>query len=266
MSNTPVQYETDYQAKFGPIAYLNEYFQEVDQTNHNVMQFIVETTKHYRAQLENAKLLNFGCGPAVDTMMSFAPLCAEIHMSDYVAGNLAEVERWVNQAPNAFNWEIFLRRALSLESGNSVPDEAIAPANINARMDLMRQKMTQFLIGDAAQAHPLGEAAAASYDVLSLFFCLEAAATSIEQWREMVKNVSSLLKPNGLLVWVMTAKQSKAYYVGDELFNIVPLKQNDIETALDGIIVPDSLRVNYFDVVEHEHVEGAYLVTALKAD
>jgi hypothetical protein len=265
MSTEATQYETDYNAKFGPRAYLNEYFQEVDQTNHNVMQFIVETTEMYPAKLANAKLLNFGCGPAIDTMMSFAPQCAEIHMSDYLAGNLAEVQQWVNHAPNAFDWEIFLRRALSLESHNTIPDAEVAQADLEAREALIRQKMTQFLVGDAAQAQPLGDAATARYDVVSLFFCLEAAATTIEQWREMVKNVFSLLKPSGLLVWVMTAKQSKAYYVGDELFNIVPLKQSDIEAALEGIIAADSLKIQYFDVVEHEHVEGAYMVTALKA-
>ncbi len=41
-------FETDYDAKFGPRAYLNNYFQQyVDQTNHNVMQFIIKTTKMY---------------------------------------------------------------------------------------------------------------------------------------------------------------------------------------------------------------------------
>jgi leucyl-tRNA synthetase len=265
MSTTVVQYETDYQGKFGPKAYLDEYFQEVDQTNHNVMQFIVETTKTYESILKGVKLLNFGCGPCVDTMMSFAPYCAEIHMSDYLAGNLAEVQSWVNGDPDAFNWDIFLRRALRLESARELTDAEIPASEVATRVALMRKKMTQFLVGNAQQSHPLGEAATASYDALGMFFCLEAAATNIEEWQQMVKNVFSLLKPNGLLVWVMTAKQSKAYYVGDELFNIVPLKESDIKTALEGIIIADSLKIQYFDVVEHEHVEGAYMVTALKA-
>ncbi len=213
--------------------------------------------------MENATLLNFGCGPAIDTMICFAPFCAEIHMSDYLAGNLAEVKSWVNCEPDAFDWEIFFRRALSLESEGKVSDADVSATEISAREALVRQKMTQFLIGDAAQTHPLGQAT--NYDVLSLFFCLEAAATNIEQWQQMVKNMCNLLKPNGLLVWVMTAKQSKAYYVGDELFNIVPVKQSDIETALKDIIVADSLNIQYFDIAEYEYIEGAYMVTAVKA-
>ena len=39
--------------------------------------------------------LEFGCGPALYTALSFAPSVRRLHVADYLAGNRAEVRRWL---------------------------------------------------------------------------------------------------------------------------------------------------------------------------
>ncbi len=259
MSAAP-QYETNYDDKFDARDYLNEYFQVVDQTNANLLKFIVEVLQ--KEDISGAKVINFGCGPCIDTVISVAPKCTEIHMSDYLDANLQEVREWIAQAPDAFNWEHFLRSGLQLEAEFAQADTTVTDAQIAERSAIIRQKITQLMTGDAKQAQPLGAEGHQQYDALVMFFCLEAAAADFAEWQQMVQNVMSLLKPNGLIIWAMTALQTEGYQVGDETFQVIPLKENDIRDALAPCVASESLQIDYFDVVEHELVQGAFLVTA----
>lgn len=259
MSAAP-QYETNYDEKFRARDYLNQYFQVVDQTNANLLKFVMQVMQ--REDISGTKVINFGCGPCIDTIISIAPSCAEIHMSDYLDSNLQEIREWLAHAPDAFNWDHFVRSSLQLEAELAQTATDISAEHIAERNAIIRQKITQLMTGDAKQAQPLGAAGHQQYDVLVMFFCLEAAAADFAEWQRMVQNVMSLLKPNGLIIWVMTALQTEGYQVGTETFQVIPLKEADIKTALTPCIKPNSLQIDYFDVIEHDLIQGAFLVTA----
>lgn len=259
------EYESDYKSRFIPGDYLNQYFNVVDQTNHNILKFIVDTTQEYQAKINDCTVLNFGCGPCIDTVVSLAPLCKEIHMSDYLPENLAEIQAWIKSTPGAFDWKTYIQHSLQIEADStSGPDAShITEEDITRREALLRNKITQLLVGDAAQQQPLGNNTSQHYDVISMFFCMEVAASNTDEFHAMLNNVCQLLKPGGLLIWAVTA-HSDAYPVGDKFFRITVLTEDDIRQSLQDIIVTDSLKVQSFKVVEHEHVQDIYMLTAIK--
>jgi SAM-dependent methyltransferase len=252
----------DYDYRFKPRDYLTYYFSTVDNTNETILKFFAQVAKTH--EVTATKILDLGCGPSIDAAISFAPACAEIQMADYLEENLREIQRWVEKDPDAFNWEHFLQRSLRLESelSNHVID--ISDEMVAERAEIVRRKMTHFVTGDVRNQLPLGATATESYDILIISFCLEAVAKDLTEWQQLVRNVFTLLKRKGLLVWIMTAGKTDAYQVKDEIFPITRITQQDIEDALRNLIIAGTLQIDCFEVTEHELIQSVCMVTARK--
>jgi hypothetical protein len=178
----------------------------------------------------NAKLpaggtmLEFGGGPSVFHLISAAVRVDEIHFSDYVPSNLAEIQAWRDNKSDAFSWSFYVKQALIAEGIEPTDD------HIQGREQLLRKKLTKLLHVDARANQPLGSFTR-QYDTVALNLVLEGIDASLSEWREMLKRIIDLIVPGGYLV--MISLTGAIYWeLNNQRFPAISLQLNDIIAAL----------------------------------
>ncbi len=207
---------------FDPKEYLQECFPEPDDEYRFGIRFLLDTLHKLPPDLF---VLEFGAGPALHSVAALVPYAREIHFSDYVPANLVEVQQWLDNTPNAYDWRPFIKIILEKEGIDPTPPI------IAEREAQMRSKVTKVLRCNAFEPAPLGENAA-QYDLVLAPYCTDVAASTVEEWVQVIKNVTTLVKPGGwLLVGITTGATINT--VGKQAFSCVDLSDQDM---LDGFI------------------------------
>jgi hypothetical protein len=210
-------------SRFDPRAYLDEYYRDLGAENLALLRFHAEV---FRELPRGAVLLDFGGGPTLYPVISAAPRVSEIHFTDYLEANLAEVRRWLAAEPGAFDWNGFIRAALEIERG-----EPGAPADVERRAALIRSRVTHLARCDASRTPPL-DYSHLPYDVVLSNFCAESATADHAQWQSFVFNIASLLRPGGWLV-LSALKGATHYSVGASCFPAVDIAEDDLAELLE---------------------------------
>ena len=245
--------ENDFQS-FEPIPYLDEYFNYpansyggVGVENEQFLQFFAQAAHDH--DLNNSLLLDFGSGPTIYSIISLGRNSREIHMSDYLQQNLAQVELWQQDSPQAFNWNPYLRRALQMETAlnqntsiESSLDIPITDEQVQQRAVLLRKKISSIKQGNARDNNPVGAEGKELYEVVVSSFCLEGVAEDLTEWQKLLTNLTSTIKSGGLLVFA-TQIEADSYRIGEGYGTIVNLTEKDIvEALLERNFVADSIK------------------------
>jgi hypothetical protein len=239
---------------FIPADYLREYFDTIDDEDAFGARFVVRTLRDLPA---NLKILEFGGGPVLSTAIALASRASEVHFSDFLPDNLADVRRWLNDEPGVFDWGGHIRFMLETEGHTATP-EAIAE-----REALTRQKITQVFHCDARLEHPLGENTQ-SYDLVVALYCTEVPVTTVPGWKEVVSNVSSLVKPGGSFILAIITG-SPNYKIGDEMYHCVSLTPNDLRAVfMEMGYLPDSFNMDTMAVTDQRAYKGLAITVAQK--
>ncbi len=221
----------EFETAFDPRAYLDQYFSEIDEEDYFVSRFLASTLSQLP---RNLLTLEFGGGPVLSAVAALARRSSEIHFSDYVRANLEEVRRWLDRAPNAFDWRPQIKVVLELEGGSS------SPAALAHREALMRRRISRLLYCDATVSAPLG-AEMTQYDLVSAQFCTDVAVKTVPEWFQAIRNVDTLVRPGGwLMIGVITGTDS--YMIAERAFPHADLTADDVRRAyLDNGYDPASL-------------------------
>jgi len=210
---------------FNPQAYLREYYSHLGEENRALLHFLNEAYACIFTEKDTARILEFGGGPTLYQIISAAKYPVAIDFSDYLDGNLHEIEIWLQNQPGMFSWDDYIRYVLDREG---------EPSDFRAREQrahLIRTKVQRLLSCDAKQADPLGANYRARYDVVSVNFVLESITTEMAEWDRLIDNVTSLVRPDGYLL--MCAITGATYYrVGDRFFPAVPISPELLEGKL----------------------------------
>jgi hypothetical protein len=214
----------DYHA-FDPRTYLDEYYAQLPPENLALLGFLVEAFAHVPA---GGLALDFGAGPSLYSAIAAAPHVRELHLCEYAPANRAELTRWLNAEPDAFDWSDTIRAALRAAGQ---PDDLSA---VQTREALIRQRVTSVMPCDLLQPFPLDDPTACGrYDVLVSNLCAEAAAPNHAVWRACIARMAELLKPNGHII-LSAVKRSSAYSVGRQVFRVLPIDESDVLVGLRG--------------------------------
>jgi hypothetical protein len=206
----------DFEHTFDPESYLEEYFNGLDDEDRFTTQFIVSAL---RKMPEGLVAHEFGGGPTLYSVAALAARAREIHFSDCVRANLDQVQCWLNDEPDAFDWRPYI--GLTLEAEGILA----TPAAVAQRAADMRRRVTRLMVCDAQAALPLGETI--KYDLVAAHHCTDVAATNVAGWIQVLRNISTLIVPGGwLLVSVTTG--ANLYTVGQNKFRCVDLTPEDV--------------------------------------
>lgn len=204
---------------FDPRIYLQEYYTvDPEAEDMFVVNFMIQTLRKLPPDLF---ILEFGGGPTLFAVAALAPYAREIHFCDYIPASLTEVQKWLDDEPDAFNWEAYIKLALELD------DQPTTPTAINHRAADMRRKVTRLSKCDGLAKSPLGQNHN-QYDLVVAQSCTEVAASTVAEWQQIIRNITTLVKPGGwLLISLITG--TTAYRIGHSHFSCVSLTKEDVQ-------------------------------------
>lgn len=226
--------------EWNPKAYLETYFSKIEEDEEATLRFLIDAFKSLPKR-DNVKILDFGAGPIPIHAMVVAPYVDEIHIADYLAGNLHEIQQWLFRAQHAFNWDFFVKRILALEG------KPVTAAAIENRIEETTRKVKRLLLCDAADPDPLLDAQDDDYSIVMSIFCADSATDSKEKWLEYMSNITSLVAPGGQLL-LAALHECVSYKVGDKVFPSANLTVEDMKNMLIQYGFSRDLRVDVVSV------------------
>ena len=204
-------------------------------------------------------MLEVGCGPTVHHILPFVPHVSTIDMADYLPENLAEVRRWYQRAPDAYNWRQYATLALELRNGGATM------AGIEALEAAARTKIRRLLRCDLKKPHILGRPV--SYPVVGAFYCTEEVGIATVQWEAVMANLCRAVAPGGHL-FLSCLRNTDFYMVGDTRYPCARISEGDVKRVLPtlGFDMRNSLVEGVsIDTQRETGVAGVVLVAARKS-
>jgi hypothetical protein len=99
------------------------------------------------------------------------------------------------------------------------------------------------------------------YDLVTAHHCTDVAATSVDEWIKVIKNITNIVRPGGWLMLSVTTG-ARTYEVGDVIFECVNLTKEEMNNGLLGTgYRKESIILESYEV-EHPH-EYSGIILAL---
>ena len=117
------------------------------------------------------------------------------------------------------------------------------------RQEEFRKKVEKVMPCNVLHMNPLYPANMDPVDAVTSSLCLETAADNLTQYRQTMKNVSSLIKTGGHLILIGVLNDS-FYYIGEEKFCCLPLTADDIKSAMADAALGDII---WYDLAQKSH-------------
>jgi hypothetical protein len=202
--------------------YLAEYYGAVEADERETIAFFTDAARQMPL---GEPALVFGVGPTLHHVFLLARHTSEIHLGDYLRGNLDEIARWMRKDRHAHDWQPFVTETLRWE-GVVRPH----PVEVLAREQLTRSATTALLEVDVRRDRPLGGAHRLYGTVLSAY-CVDSMTESLADWQRCMRRVVGMVRPGGTLL-VAALGDTRSYLVGGKAFPSPGLRAADMETLL----------------------------------
>lgn len=205
--------------------YLEEYYSSVETDEQYTLAFLIAQLEGHSKQ----RGLEFGAGPTLHRAIAMSAYVNEINFADYLQDNLNIARLWQEQSTLAHNWNPFTRYILECEG------RAADETSINAREELTRLKLAQYLQGDIRSTQPLGAHPTNRplYDLVICCYCADGITQSKQDWFTYMRNVSSLVAPGGLFL-TAALRNCSQYRVAGLHFPCANVNETDMETSLNS--------------------------------
>ncbi|KAH0623358.1 hypothetical protein JD844_031609 [Phrynosoma platyrhinos] len=161
-------------------------------------------------------------GPSIYQLLSTCESFREIIATDFVDQNQEEMQKWLKKDPEAFDWTPMVKYVCQLEGDREKWME---------KEEKLRKTIKQVLKCDVTLANPLDPLVVQPVTCVLSTFCLEAACKDLPTYRSALKNVGSLVKPGGHLIFVVALEETY-YLVGQRKFSCLYLDPGMVEDAV----------------------------------
>ena len=123
-----------------PRAYLREYYGRIEADERHAIAYFAAA---FAAMPPGQRVLVYGAGPTLHHVFLAAAKASEIHLADYLPGNLAEIRRWLSRDPAAHDWRPFVAYTLQCEGIGAPSDAQIAFSSPATSICSCRDSTTQ---------------------------------------------------------------------------------------------------------------------------
>ena len=234
---------------FNPTEYLNEYYRFVRYENDQLLRFFARASKLVP---DCSTFLEYGGGPTIYQLVSFAPRVGSICFTDYIDKNILSVKDWIQKEENAHDWSDFITVALQHE-GIEHPSRE----HIKQRETQIKAQLSAFGYVDAFNRHR-DQVPLQHYDIVSANFVAESISFDEVSWKRSLDSLLSYVKPGGFIS--MTAIRGATYWkTGDKRFPAFSVDAHSISKELTGrgfaIEMVDEIDAEISDQ-EHPDYEG----------
>ena len=241
--------DTEYQP-FDVKAYLNERYPRniTDQRVHIHWRLttIHNFYKRFHTEWDNstASLLECGAGPSIHTLISAAPYVGQIYHSDYLQQCRNEALLWKYKDPEAYDWSPYFQFIVNTLEGQRGMDAVIK------RQELLRSKFKDSLFINLKSNDPL-PGHTGLFDIIYAGFCIETAASSLEEYYTIIKRLFDLLNPNGYLIMLLSLGCSW-YFVNGIKYPNCPVYTEDGLIALKEA----GFTLHYVESIKKKYEKG----------
>lgn len=242
-------------AHFSPRDYLKEYYSDISDEYEDIF---LSSFYHdaYSGVMDGSAVVEIGGGPTIYQLISASRKASSITFSDYKEENLAEVKKWAENSPDAFNWDDYFRLVLAVEG------TAISPESLSSIKGRLRSRIKSIVPCNIFNENPFAPLSLGQFDVVSTSFCPESITDSEESFAGAMLNLFSQLKAGGTLIMTLI-RNAKYYTVNGTKFSCFPIDELGIELFLKkhgfSEISVRSIPVSYDD-----GYDGLMGVTAVK--
>nr|XP_060643395.1 nicotinamide N-methyltransferase-like [Anolis sagrei ordinatus] len=169
-------------------------------------------------------LIDIGSGPSIYQLLSACESFKEIIATDLLEQNRAEIQKWLKKDPDALDWTPMVKYTCQLEGDREKWKE---------KEEKLRRTIKQVLPCDVTLANPLDPLVLQPVDCVISTFCLEAACDDLPTYCSAMKNVGSLVKPGGHLIFAAVMEETY-YIVGPHKFRCLYLTSEMVRDAVKG--------------------------------
>jgi hypothetical protein len=242
-------FETDWV----PGDYLRDYYSVVEPDERRTIAFFVDAMS---GSEPGEPVLFFGVGPALHHVFLAAGMASEIHLGDYLPGNLREIERWIGRDPRAHDWRPFVSYTLECEGLASPTEEKIIE-----REELTRARITRLLEVDIRRNRPLGEEGTRPYGMVISAYCVDSATGDRGTWETYMGRLAALVRPRGILL-TAALRRSRYYLVGTQVFPCANIDEHDLRRVLERHFSRSGLVIEACELRDTESKGYASIVLA----
>lgn len=171
-----------------------------------------------------ARLLEFGGGPVIISLISSVPYIHEITFSAYLESERKEVQLWKDDKEGAHDWRSHIKHAVN-EIEHIGGDDAWCE-----REALLRKRICAIVPCNILCENPLF-VKQEPFEIISTSLCIEVACTSYPQYKEAIKKLVGLLKPGGFLLMYIVERET-FYMFGKKKWSCLYLTLEQVKEAL----------------------------------
>ena len=212
MASTGEQYQA-----FDPEDYLKTTYYDVNVPD-KILFRLESLHRAYQLLPSFLKVLDYGAGPAIFTVISAASRASEIVLADVAEGNRKALWKWLSRDPTAFDWSPFFDHVVQKLEGKG-------EGEAREREERVRQVVQDRVVYcDINEDPPVQRGFEGPYDVVMDSWCLAYACARKEMYEKGIAKLAGLLKPGGtLMIFASQRNQPGSYMVGSTTFNSLPL-------------------------------------------
>ncbi|KAG8434658.1 hypothetical protein GDO86_012861 [Hymenochirus boettgeri] len=184
---------SEYENLFDPRLYLETYFHLGSGSLAD--DFLRFTLSNFHkaftsGSVKGTTLIDIGTAPSIYQLLSACEYFEDITVTWYTTRELQELQKWINKDPGAFDWSSVVKHVCELEGKSGM---------LKKKEKKLREKIKQVLQCDVSKNNPLAPKMQEA-DCLISTVCLEAACRNQDSYKTALKNLSTLLKPEGHLL------------------------------------------------------------------
>lgn len=241
--------------------YLETYFRTIDPDEEAIAKFLV---KEYKKIKLGSAMLDIGCGPTIHHILPVVPYVSRIDIADYLDESLLQIQLWMEKNQHAHKWDHFTKKILEFENCKNINQE-----EIEKRENNLARLIKKFMRCDVLRIHPI--ALRKKYPVVGFFYCAEEITTKKIVWKQIMRNVCSLVSPGGRLF--LTALRATNFYViikNNGLHEKLPtvfITESDVRNILEELdfdLEKTVIEVEHTPTQKHHGINGVILVSAKK--
>ncbi|KAG5267957.1 hypothetical protein AALO_G00227830 [Alosa alosa] len=251
-----------YQDNFDSRAYIDTFYSNPSgHTDENYLVFALQRLSETfsSGKYKGQRLIDVGSAASIHCVISACAHLDHIVLSDFTDRNRAELSQWLCKAPGCFDWTPVIQQVCHMEK------ESKSPVEVEA---VLRQRVQSVVKCDVRLENPFHPLTQEPADCVVTSLCLEAACKDFPSYCDALRNVTSVLKPGGVLVMIGALGES-FYIVAGQRFSCLRLTRSNVEETLRKLEF-SILDFNVFKnaSVEIKHVsdfEAIFYLVALKS-
>ncbi|XP_053307689.1 indolethylamine N-methyltransferase-like [Spea bombifrons] len=215
-----------YQDLFSPRGYLDTYYDPKKGilVTDGFLDFALRklheafTTRGVKGEV----LIDIGHGPTIYQDLSACESFKEIIGADYTDRNREYYEGALRNDPGTFDWTGVIKQVCEMEGKGTTVEE---------KREKLRNTVKRTVKCDVTKSKPLHPLVLPQVDCVMTLGCLECACKDLDTYRDVLKNISTLLKIGGHLI-ITEILNCTTYYLGGKWFSCLSLSEEFLRNAI----------------------------------